>query len=141
MALLTELPVEAASQLLLAYELELVELRALEAGSVNSNFFLEARSKSGELKGYFARIYEEQGKAGAAFELRLNETLAASGIPVALPVRRADGELYCEYSGKPFALYEKLRGAVLSQDRVTPRAARAVGKALAQSSLGTARGS
>lgn len=132
MALLTELPVEAASQLLVAYGLELIELRPLEAGSVNSNFFMEAKTKSGESKRYFARIYEEQGESGAQFELRLNEMLAAAAIPVARPVRRTDGELSCEYSGKPFALYERLRGSVLSQAEVTPRAARAVGAALAK---------
>lgn len=132
MALLTELPFEAAQKLLKAYDLKLTKIEPLAAGSVNSNFFLEAESDGTEEKKFFARIYEEQGDSGAEFELKLNEALSAADLPVARPVHLSDGRLFHTFEGKPFAVYERLRGAVLSQERVSPRGARAVGRALAQ---------
>jgi len=130
MALLTALPDAAARTLLSSYGCELLELKALAAGSVNSNFFLRVRRDERE-ESLFARIYEEQGVPGAIFELRLNEQLHAAGLPVARPVRRSDGELYCEFEGKPFAVYERLAGEVYCQKMVTPQAAYAIGAALA----------
>lgn len=136
MALLTPLPKVHAEALLAGYGLELVSLTALAAGSVNSNFFIEARrlgsAQSSSVEHFFARLYEEQGGAGAAFELLLNEALDRADIPVARPVRRLDGSLFIAHEGKPFALYERLNGEVSCQKLVSPARARSVGAALAR---------
>jgi Ser/Thr protein kinase RdoA (MazF antagonist) len=133
MALLTALPLDAAKSMLQKYGFELLKIDALSAGSVNSNFFLQVAGESGEpSRSYFARIYEEQGEAGALFELQLNEALFAAGIPVAKPVRLSDGSLHTAHSGKPFAVYERLQGEVICQGRVTPAMTRSVGSSLAR---------
>ncbi len=131
MALLTALPFDDASELLKNYGLILLDLQALKAGSVNSNFFLSARNSTGAAIELFARIYEEQGNEGAQFELTLNEVLFEEGIAVARPVRLLSGESFLSYGQKPFALYQRLEGEVLCQGRVTELAAQSVGAALA----------
>ncbi len=128
MALITQLSPSDAGRLLGAWGIELAELIPLAAGSVNSNFSI--RAKDGQR--WFARIYEEQGAEGARFELTLNESLAASGVPVARPKRKLDGEAYGLVGDKPFAVYEHVEGEVLCQGRVTESAARQVGEALAR---------
>lgn len=128
MALLTPFPFEEARVVVADYGIELAHVTPLEAGSVNSNFLLEAVHGTR----YFARIYEEQGEVGAEFELQLNETLAHRGVPVARPLRRKSGDLVAFTLGKPFAVYEHIRGEVLCQKRVTPDVTRAVGEALAR---------
>lgn len=136
MALLTPLSRDQARSLLVPYGLELLELSPLAAGSVNSNFFLDVRpsteSTGGRRRSLFARIYEEQGDGGAEFELLLNEALNRADIPVARPVRKADGSLFAWHDGKPFAVYERLDGEVMCQKMVTPARARNVGIALAR---------
>lgn len=132
MALLTPLSFEAACALLKRYECDLLELVPLASGSVNSNFFLQVRGSDGWERQLFARIFEEQEGSGAEFELRLNEVLAQVGIPVAKPVRVADGSLWLSYEGKPFAAYERLSGDVVCQKSVTVPIAASVGEALAR---------
>lgn len=132
MALLTTLLAPAADALLRGYGLELLSLTPLAAGSVNSNFFLQARPRTGgPTRDYFARLYEEQDEAGARFEVEVNDALRRAGQPVAAPVFGRGGEAVFAHLGKPFALYERLDGSVLCQKMVTPRAARSVGRALA----------
>lgn len=126
MARLTELSFPAAELLLQEYGLELAELTPLEAGSVNSNFLLRTKD-GGE---YFARIYEEQGASGAAFELALNERLSQAGVPVARPLRARGGALSLSHANKPFSLYERIFGEVLCQKRITPEVTFALGQAL-----------
>ncbi len=131
MAILTELPFSAASALVEQYGLSLRELRPLAAGSVNSNFFLDVRDGDGRERSLFARIYEEQGPTGAEFELRLNQVLGRNGIPVAHPLPLKNGRLSTTFSGKPFALYERLQGEVSCQAQVTATRCFSVGRALA----------
>lgn len=136
MALLTALSPAEAQGLLDGYGLELLKLTPLAAGSVNSNFFIDARpaeeKESDKRRALFARIYEEQGAAGAAFELLLSEALDAAGLPVARPIRRTDGSLFASHQGKPFAMYERLTGEVMCQQMVTKERAFSVGAALAR---------
>jgi homoserine kinase type II len=126
MALLTRIDERAARELLSGYGLEPKTFEALEAGSVNSNF----RFTTSDGRAFFARVYEEQGHAGALTELRLLQKLAARGVPVALPQAMTNGELVHEHQGKPFAVYPFVEGDILCQRRVTESACRAVGHAL-----------
>lgn len=133
MALLTPLSDAAASALLARdYGLGLVKLEPLSAGSVNSNFFLRVRGDDASEAEFFARIFEEQGERGAAFELRLNQALFRAGIPVARPIPLRDGSLWSTIEDKPFALYDRLTGDVICQKGVTPQIARSVGASLAR---------
>lgn len=127
MARLTPLSAAEAERLLLDYGLSLAEWRPLDAGSVNSNFSFTTR----EGQRFFARIYEEQGVAGAEAEFALLEALAAQGVPVALPRRLRDGRRVHQFAGKPFAVYPFVEGEILCQGRVDEAACRAVGRALA----------
>lgn len=135
MALLTELPVETARELLTSFGIELIAIEPLAAGSVNSNF--RCRAKDG--RSYFARIYEEQGMDGAKAELRLVECLAQAGVPVAQSLRTASGSGLLQVSGKPFAVFPWLEGDILCQRRVTVEACERLGAALARVHLTTER--
>lgn len=128
MALLTELPLADAQTLGHAYSLRITAVRPLEAGSVNSNFLFEAEDG----RRYFARIYEEQDRAGAERELALLEGLARAGVPVARPLARSHGSGVCAFSGKPFAVFPWIDGEIVCQGRVQPRHCRSVGAALAR---------
>lgn len=140
MAILTALSFEHASELLASYDLELSELSPLSAGSVNSNFFVQAKRRNGESISLFARIFEEQESDGAEFELLLNERLYQSDILVAAPLRKMDGGLYCLHNNKPFAVYRRLSGEVSCQARVNAARCFAVGRSLAQVHVADLRG-
>lgn len=132
MALLTELTFQEAAGLLAAYGLKLERLTPLSAGSVNSNFFLETEGG----RRLFGRLYEEQGPGGAEFEVRLNQALAASGVPVAAPLLTTAGAPFAIYQQvpaleKPFSLYEYVKGEIVCHKLVTPALAHSVGQALA----------
>jgi len=134
MAQLTPLAAADAARLLADYGLSLAEWRPLDAGSVNSNFTFTTP----EGQRYFARIYEEQGAAGAETEFSLLEALARQGVPVALPRPLVDGRRVHEFQGKPFAVYPFVEGEILCQKRVDEAACAAVGEALARVHLASA---
>lgn len=127
MAELTPLSTPDARRLASAYGLSLASLRSHPGGSVNSNFELE----SAEGRRYFLRIYEEQGRTGAASEARLLRELAAGGVPVVPPLAPLGGVDIVEHAGKPVALFEFVAGAMRCQASVSPADTRALGEALA----------
>src|SRR5690349_5487406 len=116
MALLTALSTEEAVALGRLYGLEVERCEALSQGSVNSNFALWTRDGTR----YFARLYEEQVRAGAEIELGLLRTLAQAAVPVVNPLNASSGELCVEHGGKPFAVFPWLDGDWLCLQRVTP---------------------
>ncbi len=66
-----------ARALLASYGLGPFEsLEALAAGSVNSNFALQAGGTR-----LFLRVYEERDRSGAEAETEMVERLAAAGVP------------------------------------------------------------
>jgi homoserine kinase type II len=126
MALLTELPIDAARRLASAFGVDLVALEPLALGSVNSNF--RARAADGRV--LFLRLYEEQGQAGARSEMALLAALARGGVPVAEALPH--GEELPEHAGKPLALFPWVEGEIRCSTGVTTSDARAVGAALAR---------
>jgi homoserine kinase type II len=116
------------------YGLDVAHLAPLTAGSVNSNFRLEARS--GER--FFMRVYEEQDRTGALAEVRMIRELAELGVPTPAPLEGAPGAL-SEHVGKPVALYPWVDGEILCLRRVTKALAYALGRALASVHACTAR--
>jgi homoserine kinase type II len=131
-ALLTALSLADAERLARAYGVELASIEALSVGSVNSNF----RATSRDGRTLFARLYEEQGQAGAEGELALLEALAAKGIPVSRPLPHAGP--VPTLGDKPFAVFPWVEGEILCLGRVTPEACRRVGRALALVHLASA---
>jgi homoserine kinase type II len=135
MALITPLSPSEASVLSSEYGIELAALEPLEAGSVNSNFRLtDARGRR-----FFARVYEEQGTAGAEAELRMLATLAAAEVPVAVPLARVEGGFLGRHGDKPFAVFPWVDGELYCRARVTPDVCRLLGDALARVHLATDR--
>lgn len=126
MALLTSLPLETAEGLGRAYGVELTALEPLALGSVNSNF----RARTADGRTLFARLYEEQGAAGAAAELALLAALARAGVPVAEALPHAVPAP--EHAGKPFVLFPWIAGESLCLQRVDESACRKLGAALAR---------
>ncbi|HEY3255431.1 MAG TPA: homoserine kinase [Polyangiaceae bacterium] len=135
MALLTELSLVAAVPLAKAFNLELRKIEALTAGSVNSNFRLT--DSAGNI--YFARLYEEQDRAGAAREHAVVAALDDAGVPVVRALQRTDGGSLADYQGKAFAIFPWVDGEILCQAQVTPAACVDLGAALARVHLCSAR--
>jgi homoserine kinase type II len=115
------------------YPLDIVEIRALGAGSVNSNF--SASTRQGQR--FFVRVYEEQGFEGAEAELTVIRELAARGVPTPAPLEKRSGGYVSEHRGKPVAIHPWVDGKILRFGQVTPEAAREVGRALARVHLCT----
>jgi len=97
------------------------KFQTVEAGSVNSNFSLVCGGRR-----FFLRIFEEQGKDGAAAEIVRIRTISARGVPT--PAAVGEGTL----AGKPAALFPWVEGDISCQRAVTPARARALGEALAR---------
>jgi homoserine kinase type II len=128
MALLTPMTLEAARQIGREYGLDVVDVEALRVGSVNSNFRFRTRSGSS----VFARVYEEQGPAGAAAELRMLSELRRLGVPTAAPLSRRDGGHAASHQGKPVGVVPWIEGEILCLGRITEAVARRLGRALAK---------
>ena len=102
-------------------------ISGIEAGTVNTSYAITLESGR-----YFLRLYEEQGHEGATREAALLVHLAASGIPTPMPMAMACGARVRTLAGKPAALFPWIDGDMLCQRAVTPKAAWAVGHALAR---------
>jgi homoserine kinase type II len=124
---------EDARRALESYDLDVADVEALDAGSVNSNFAVQ--TTSGER--FFVRLYEEQGFEGARAELARLEKLGEMGVPTPPPRPRRDGTFVGSHAGKPVAVHPWVDGEILCFGRVTPAAAREVGRALAHVHLCT----
>ncbi len=111
-----------------SYDLDVVAIDALSAGSVNSNFRVSAAS--GEA--FFLRVYEEQNLEGAALELQVIRELSESGVPTPPPRARRDGGYVTPHRGKPVGLHPWVEGDSLCFGRVTRHAVRHLGRALAR---------
>src|SRR4051812_3997491 len=135
MALLTELSLTSAADLLKPFGIALRSIEPLSAGSVNSNFRLT--DSAGAI--YFARLYEEQDHAGAAREHALVRALDTAGVPVVCALVGADGSSLADFQGKPFAVFPWVAGESLCQGRLTPGACSALGAALARVHLCSSR--
>jgi homoserine kinase type II len=131
MATLTPLLFDDARRLGAAYGLDVTAVRGIPAGSVNSNYALTLGG-GGQV---FLRVYEEQQAASAAGEARLLAHLEAHGVKTPRPLSLVGGEasgFIAEHAGKPVAVFPWIEGDSLCQKRVTPKAARQVGAALAE---------
>ena len=104
------------------------EIIGVQAGTVNSNYFLE--TDQGRV---FVRLYEQQEADGVAYEWALLDHLVNRGVPVPPRVKGpGPGEL--RVGGRPVAVFQAVAGEDLCQARVDAARAQAVGAALARAS-------
>ncbi len=127
MALYTPLPLAEADAITRAHGLGPARaVHPILAGSVNSNFFLDADRR------VFARIYEEQETDGVAYEWALLDHLGGAGLPVPRRVLGpAPGQL--RVAGKPVGVFEAMGGEESCQAGVTEARIAALGRFLAES--------
>ncbi|MBE7942412.1 MULTISPECIES: homoserine kinase [Ramlibacter] len=114
MAVFTEVPPDAARALAERLELgDLVELRGIQGGIENTNYFLT--TEQGE---YVLTLFERLTAAQLPFYLYLMKHLARRGVPVPEPhglpgsatPAQPDGVLLHTVCGKPAAVVDRLRG-------------------------------
>ncbi len=106
MAVFTEVTAEQAQALLGELKLgELRELRGIEGGIENTNYF--ATTSEGE---YVLTLFERLTFEQLPFYLHLMKHLAQRGIPVPDPAANRDGDILHTVSGKPAAVVNRLRG-------------------------------
>ena len=140
MAVYRELGREQAAELGAAFGVEVKGFEPIAAGSVNSNYRLELAGG----KRAFARIYEEQDRAGAEGEAQLVDHLARHGVPTPRPFQRADGlggfiwllpggaDGRPASQGRPVAMFPWFEGESVCQARVTVDVAARIGGELAR---------
>lgn len=106
MAVFTEVSPTEASDLLRRLQLgTLTDLRGIEGGIENTNYF--ATTDQGE---YVLTLFERLSAAQLPFYLHLMKHLAHAGIPVPDPQADQDGDILHTVAGKPAAVVNKLRG-------------------------------
>ena len=129
MAVFTEVSPSEARALLRRLQLgELLELRGIEGGIENTNYFVT--SDQGE---YVLTLFERLTAEQLPFYLHLMKHLAQAGIPVPAPHADKRGEILLQVCGKPAALVDRLRG----KSQLAPQAVHcaAVGDMLARMHL------
>ena len=130
MAVFTEVSSKEARDLLRRLQLgKLTELRGIEGGIENTNYFLT--TDEGE---YVLTLFERLTAEQLPFYLHLMKHLAHGGIPVPNPAAETkSGDILLSVAGKPAAIVNKLRGK--SQLAPEPVHCAAVGATLARMHL------
>jgi homoserine kinase type II len=129
MAVFTEVSESSAQELLTQLKLgDLVELKGIQGGIENTNYFLT--SSEGQ---YVLTLFERLTHEQLPFYLYLMKHLAQGGIPVPDPVSNQDGDILLTVEGKPAAVVNRLRG----KSELSPTTAHcaAVGSMLARMHL------
>lgn len=107
MAVFTAVTDHQLAQWMRHYDLgDVVELRGIQSGIENSNFFLT--TTRGE---YVLTIFEKLTAVQLPFYLDLMRHFASHRVPVPDPMPRDDGALFGMLNGKPAAIVTKLEGA------------------------------
>ncbi len=127
MATYTPLSIEDADRVVRAHRLgPASRVVGIRAGSVNSNYFVDA-----EARRVFVRIYEEQDAEGVSFEWALLEHLERAGLPVPIRVSGTEPGVV-RVADKPTAVFELVGGHEACQAMVDGARAHAVGAVLAR---------
>ena len=129
MAVFTPVTQEQAALLMSQLGLgELTELRGIEGGIENTNYFATT-----DLGDYVLTLFERLNHAQLPFYLYLMKHLAEKGIPVPNPAANQDGDILHTLCDKPAAVVNRLLG----KSQLSPQAIHctAVGAMLAQMHL------
>jgi homoserine kinase type II len=129
MAVFTEVSESSAQELLTQLKLgELVEIKGIQGGIENTNYFLTSSAGA-----YVLTLFERLTHEQLPFYLYLMKHLAQGGIPVPDPVSNQDGDILLTVEGKPAAVVNRLRGQ--SELKPTAEHCAAVGHMLARMHL------
>jgi homoserine kinase type II len=110
MAVYTEVAFAEAAALLHTLDLgDLTELRGIQGGIENTNYFVTSERDGATLE-HVLTVFERLGFEQLPFYLHLMKFLAGKGIPVPDPAATAQGEILHKLQGKPAAVVDKLRG-------------------------------
>jgi homoserine kinase type II len=110
MAVFTEVSEDEANALLRKLKLgELRQLRGIQSGIENTNYFVTAVDVLGERE-FVLTLFERLTAQQLPFYLHLMKHLAQRGIPVPDPAADANGDILHTVAGKPAALVNKLAG-------------------------------
>jgi homoserine kinase type II len=129
MAVFTPVTEEQAALLMSQLGLgELTELRGIEGGIENTNYFATT-----DLGDYVLTLFERLNHSQLPFYLYLMKHLAEKGIPVPNPAANSDGDILHTLCDKPAAVVNRLLG----KSQLTPDAAHcaAVGAMMARMHL------
>ena len=129
MAVFTPVTQEQAAQLMSQLGLgELTELRGIEGGVENTNYFATT-----DLGDYVLTLFERLNHEQLPFYLYLMKHLAEKGVPVPNPAANQDGDILHTLCDKPAAVVNRLLG----KSQLTPQAVHctAVGAMLARMHL------
>lgn len=133
MAVFTEVSPEAAGALLQDLNLgQLAELRGIQGGIENTNYFLTSE-QDGQQQRWVLTLFERLGAEQLPFYLYLMKHLAQRGIPVPDPQGNRNGDILLSVCGKPAALVNRLEGR--SELAPGPAHCAAVGDMLARMHL------
>jgi homoserine kinase type II len=133
MAVFTEVSEDEAKALLRALNLgELRELRGIQGGIENTNYFVTAEDILGTRE-FVLTLFERLTHAQLPFYLHLMKHLAQHGIPCPDPQADRGGDILHTVCGKPAALVNKLAGH--SELQPTEAHCSAVGAMLARMHL------
>lgn len=133
MAVYTEVAFDEAAALLRQLNLgELTELKGIQGGIENTNYFVTSQ-RDGQTLQNVLTVFERLGFEQLPFYLHLMKHLAARGIPVPDPAADARGEILHTVRGKPAAVVDRLAG----RSQLAPEASHcaAVGAMLARMHL------
>ncbi|WP_439588823.1 homoserine kinase [Hydrogenophaga sp.] len=110
MAVYTEVAFSDAAALLHTLGLgDLTELRGIQGGIENTNYFVTSERDGATLE-HVLTVFERLGFEQLPFYLHFMKFLAERGIPVPAPAGNAKGEILHTLQGKPTAVVDKLRG-------------------------------
>jgi homoserine kinase type II len=110
MAVYTEVAFDEAAALLHTLDLgDLTELRGIQGGIENTNYFVTSERDGATLE-HVLTVFERLGFEQLPFYLHLMKFLAGRDIPVPAPAANAQGEILLKVQGKPAAVVKKLRG-------------------------------
>jgi len=114
MAVFTPVTQEQAALLMSQLSLgELTELRGIEGGIENTNYFATT-----DLGDYVLTLFERLNHSQLPFYLYLMKHLAEKGIPVPNPAANSDGDILHTLCDKPAAVVNRLLG----KSQLTPDA-------------------
>lgn len=125
MAVFTQVSLDDAQRISTAHEIgDALKLDPIEAGSVNSNYYLTTSEGK-----FFLRVYEEQQTDGLMYEWSLLQWLSDHGLPVANVVTPLEPGS-CSISGRPVGVFHLLEGDELCTQAVTRMHMEKVGRFL-----------
>ena len=92
------------------YKIKILEIKNIDNGILNSNFYIETKNKK-----YILRIYEANRTLDEEKQELILLDKIASFIPVSIAIKNVDNEYISVFNNKKFALFEYINGNVVSE--------------------------